>query len=192
MSKDRGPRVNFQIKKSPVRIIDEEGEQLGIMEIDEARTTAEERGLDLVEVAPDARPPVCKIMDYGRYKYEQAKKDKQAKKKQHQVHVKEMKFRPKIDDHDYGHKVAQVREFLEKGDKVKLTIMFRGREMMHKEFGEAILERVKEDLRDISEIEQEAKAEGRNMTMVLVPSRYAQKGPAAEKSEPVTEEIEEE
>ena len=191
MSKERGPRVNFHIKKSPVRIIDEEGEQLGIMEIDEARRTADERGLDLVEVAPNARPPVCKIMDYGRYKYEQAKKDKQAKKKQHQVHVKEMKFRPKIDDHDYEHKVAQVRDFLEKGDKVKLTIMFRGREMMHKEFGEAILERVKKDLKDVSEIEQEAKAEGRNMTMVLAPSKHSQKGPATEKSEPVTEEIEE-
>ena len=191
MSKERGPRVNFQIKKSPVRIIDEEGEQLGIMEIDEARTTADERGLDLVEVAPDARPPVCKIMDYGRYKYEQAKKDKLAKKKQHQVHVKEMKFRPKIDDHDYGHKVAQVRDFLEKGDKVKLTIMFRGREMMHKEFGEAILERIKNDLDDVSEIEQETKAEGRNMTMVLVSSRHAQKGPKTEKTEPETEEIEE-
>jgi len=183
VSKDRGPRVNYQIKISPVRIIDEEGEQLGIMEIDEARTIAEERGLDLVEVAPNARPPVCKIMDYGRYKYEQAKKDKVAKKKQHQVTVKEMKFRPKIDDHDYEYKVAHVREFLEKGDKVKLTIMFRGREMMHQEFGEAILIRVREDLEDISEVEQEPKADGRNMTMVLTPTRYAQKSPAKEESQ---------
>ena len=183
MSKDRGPRVNFQIKISPVRIIDEEGEQLGIMEIDEARTIAEERGLDLVEVAPNARPPVCKIMDYGRYKYEQAKKEKQAKKKQHQITVKEMKFRPKIDDHDYEYKVAHVREFLEKGDKVKLTIMFRGREMMHQEFGEAILDRIVEELKDISVVEQEAKTDGRNMTMVLTPARYAQKSPVKEKVE---------
>lgn len=175
MSKDRGPRVNYQIKITPVRIIDEEGEQLGIMAIDEARSIADERGLDLVEVAPNARPPVCKIMDYGRYKYEQAKKDKLAKKKQHQVTVKEMKFRPKIDDHDYEYKVAHVREFLEKGDKAKLTIMFRGREMMHQEFGEAILERVKEDLADVSIVEQEPKSEGRNMTMVLAPSRIPQK-----------------
>lgn len=183
MAKDRGPRVNYQIKISPVRIIDEEGEQLGIMEIDEARSAAEERGLDLVEVAPNARPPVCKIMDYGRYKYEQSKKDKLAKKKQHQVTVKEMKFRPKIDDHDYEYKVEHVREFLEKGDKVKLTVMFRGREMMHKEFGEAILDRVWKDVEDISEVEQVPKTDGRNMTMVLTPTRDAQKSPSKENSE---------
>jgi translation initiation factor IF-3 len=171
VTKERGPRVNHQIKISPVRIIDEDGEQLGIMEVYEARTIAEERGLDLVEVAPTARPPVCKIMDYGKYKYEQAKQAKEAKKKQHQVHVKEMKFRPKIDDHDYDFKVAHVREFLEKGDKVKLTIMFRGREMMHQEFGLAILKRVEADLADLSMVEQEPKSEGRNMTMVLAPSR---------------------
>ena len=150
MTKERGPRVNQQIRISPVRIIDEDGEQLGIMEVHAARQIAEERGLDLVEVAPTARPPVCKIMDFGKYKYEQAKRDKEAKKKQHQVTVKEMKFRPKIDDHDYEFKVAHVREFLEKGDKAKLTIMFRGREMMHQEFGLAILERVRDDLSDIS------------------------------------------
>lgn len=201
MSKDRGPRVNFQIKISPVRIIDEEGEQLGIMEVDEARRIAEERGLDLVEVAPNARPPVCKIMDYGRYKYEQAKKDKLAKKKQHQVTVKEMKFRPKIDDHDYEYKVDHVREFLEKGDKAKITIMFRGREMMHMEFGEAILERVKKDLADVSLVEQEAKTEGRNMTMVLAPARggprpvvkeEVEEEEAVELDEVVVEEFEEE
>jgi translation initiation factor IF-3 len=165
--------VNQQIRISPVRIIDEDGEQLGIMEVHAARQIAEERGLDLVEVAPTARPPVCKIMDYGKYKYEQAKRDKEAKKKQHQVTVKEMKFRPKIDDHDYEFKVAHVREFLEKGDKAKLTIMFRGREMMHQEFGLAILERVRDDLSDISGVEQEPKSEGRNMTMVLAPLRGA-------------------
>ncbi len=171
MNKDRGPRVNYQIRITPVRVIDEDGEQLGILEVDEARRAAEERGLDLVEVAPNARPPVCKIMDYGRYKYEQAKKEKEAKKKQHQVTVKEMKFRPKIDDHDYAFKVDHVREFLEKGDKTKLTIMFRGREMMHPEFGEAILMRVKDDLADIAVVEQEPKLEGRNMTMVIAPAR---------------------
>ncbi len=165
--------MNQQIRISPVRIIDEDGEQLGIMEVHAARQIAEERGLDLVEVAPTARPPVCKIMDYGKYKYEQAKRDKEAKKKQHQVTVKEMKFRPKIDDHDYEFKVAHVQEFLEKGDKVKLTIMFRGREMMHQEFGLAILERVRDDLSDISGVEQEPKSEGRNMTMVLAPLRGA-------------------
>ncbi len=165
--------MNQQIRISPVRIIDEDGEQLGIMEVHAARQIAEERGLDLVEVAPTARPPVCKIMDFGKYTSEQAKRDTEAKKKQHQVTVKEMKFRPKIDDHDYEFKVAHVREFLEKGDKAKLTIMFRGREMMHQEFGLAILERVRDDLSDISGVEQEPKSEGRNMTMVLAPLRGA-------------------
>jgi translation initiation factor IF-3 len=173
--------VNHQIRISPVRVIDEDGEQLGILEVHAARQIAEERGLDLVEVAPTARPPVCKIMDYGKYKYEQAKREKEAKKKQHQTLVKEMKFRPKIDDHDYDFKVSHVREFLEKGDKTKLTIMFRGREMMHQEFGLAILQRVKEDLADISSVEQEPKTEGRNMTMVLAPLRGGRsRGPAEE------------
>jgi translation initiation factor IF-3 len=181
VSRERGPRVNHQIRISPVRVIDEDGEQLGILEVHAARQIAEERGLDLVEVAPTARPPVCKIMDYGKYKYEQAKREKEAKKKQHQTLVKEMKFRPKIDDHDYDFKVSHVREFLEKGDKTKLTIMFRGREMMHQEFGLAILQRVKEDLADISSVEQEPKTEGRNMTMVLAPLRGGRsRGPAEE------------
>jgi len=182
--------VNFQIRISPVRVIDEDGEQLGILEVEDARRAAEERGLDLVEVAPNARPPVCKIMDYGRYKYEQAKKDKEAKKKQHQVTVKEMKFRPKIDDHDYNFKVAHVREFLEKGDKVKLTIMFRGREMMHPEFGEAILIRVTEDLADIATVEQSPKLEGRNMTMVVAPSRGGGKPRSKEDGDAASEETE--
>ena len=188
MSTDRGPRVNYQIKISPVRVIDDEGAQLGIMEAHEARKIAEERGLDLVEVAPNARPPVCKIMDYGRYKYEQAKKEKEARKKQHQITIKEMKFRPKINDHDYDFKVAHVREFLEKGDKVKLTIMFRGREMMHQEFGRAILDRVKVDIGDIAVVEQEPKSEGRNMTMVVAPSKSA--SVAAKKHESTDEEDE--
>jgi len=189
VSNDRGPRVNYQIKISPVRVIDDEGAQLGIMEVHEARQIAEERGLDLVEVAPNARPPVCKIMDYGRYKYEQAKKEKEARKKQHQITIKEMKFRPKINDHDYDFKVAHVREFLEKGDKVKLTIMFRGREMMHQEFGRAILDRVKIDIEDVAVVEQEPKSEGRNMTMVVAPSRS---GSAAAKKQEHSEEADEE
>ncbi len=191
--KDRGPRVNYQIRISPVRVIDEDGEQLGILEVEQARQAAEERGLDLVEVAPNARPPVCKIMDYGRYKYEQAKKEKEAKKKQHQVTVKEMKFRPKIDDHDYEFKVAHVREFLEKGDKAKLTIMFRGREMMHPEFGEAILLRVVEDLQDVAVVEQEPKLEGRNMTMVIAPGHggFRNRPPVAEESDSEAEEVDE-
>ncbi len=189
MSTERGPRVNYQIKIASVRVIDDEGAQLGIMEVHEARRIAEERGLDLVEVAPNARPPVCKIMDYGRYKYEQAKKEKEARKKQHHITVKEMKFRPKIDDHDYDFKVAHVREFLEKGDKVKLTIMFRGREMMHQEFGRAILDRVKEDIADLAIVEQTPKSEGRNMTMVVAPSRSESAGVKKQES---TEETDEE
>lgn len=188
MSKDRGPRVNYQIKIASVRVIDDEGAQLGIMEVHEARRTAEERGLDLVEVAPNARPPVCKIMDYGRYKYEQAKKEKEAKKKQHHIAIKEMKFRPKIDDHDYDFKVAHVREFLEKGDKVKLTIMFRGREMMHQEFGRAILDRIKVDIEDLAIVEQEPKSEGRNMTMVVAPARGV--SASVKRQEPTEEEEE--
>ena len=158
------------------------------MEVHEARRTAEERGLDLVEVAPNARPPVCKIMDYGRYKYEQAKKEKEAKKKQHHIAIKEMKFRPKIDDHDYDFKVAHVREFLEKGDKVKLTIMFRGREMMHQEFGRAILDRIKVDIEDLAIVEQEPKSEGRNMTMVVAPARGV--SASVKRQEPTEEEEE--
>jgi translation initiation factor IF-3 len=152
-------------------LIDAEGEQVGIVSIDDAKEAAADRGLDLVEVAPNARPPVVRIMDYGKYKYEQARKAREAKKKQHQVRVKEIKLRPKIEEHDLNFKSGHARRFLEEGNKVKLTMMFRGREMTHPELGEEVLEEFAESLSDVGQIEIQAKLEGRNMTMVLAPKR---------------------
>ncbi len=166
------PRVNNQIRISPVRLISAEGEQVGIVSIDQARAAAAERGLDLVEVAPTAQPPVVRIMDYGKYKYEQARKARESKKKQHQVRVKEIKLRPKTDDHDLGFKAGHARRFLAEGNKVKVTMRFRGREMTHTELGLAVLERFAEALAEHGQIEEEARLEGRNMSMVLAPKRH--------------------
>ncbi len=154
-----------------MRLIDEEGEQIGIVSIEDAREAADERDLDLVEVAPNARPPVVRIMDYGKYKYEQARKARESKKKQHQMKVKEIKFRPKIEEHDLNFKAGHARRFLEEGNKVKLTMMFRGREMTHTELGEEVLQEFAEGLSDIGEIESQPKMEGRNMHMLLAPRR---------------------
>jgi translation initiation factor IF-3 len=152
-----------------VRVISGDGEQLGVLSVDEALAIAEERGLDLVEVAPTARPPVVKIMDYGKFKFEEAKAARAAKKKQHVIQVKEVKYRPGIDDHDFDFKTRHAREFLKDGNKVKVTMMFRGRQMARPDMGKAVLDRVAEALLDIGKIEFEAKLEGRNMTMVLAP-----------------------
>ncbi len=157
------------IRISPVRVISDTGEQLGVLAIEEALAAAEERGLDLVEVAPMARPPVVKIMDYGKYKFEEAKAARPAKKKQHVIELKEVKFRPGIDEHDFDFKTRHAREFLEDGNKVKVTMMFRGRQIAHVELGKAVLDRVAADLADVAKVEIEAKLEGRNMTMVLAP-----------------------
>lgn len=165
------PRVNDQIRISPVRLVDAEGEQVGIVSIDDARSAAAERGLDLVEVAPMARPPVVRIMDYGKYKYEQARKARESRKKQHQVKVKEIKLRPKIEEHDINFKAGHARRFLSEGNKVKLTMRFRGREMSHSELGAAVLKEFADELSDVGQVEEEAKMEGRNMTMVLAPKR---------------------
>ncbi len=162
-------RVNERIRISPVRLIDETGEQIGILPTDEARAMAVEQGLDLVEVAPNSRPPVCRIMDYGKYKYEQARKNREAKKKQHTVTVKEIKMRPKIETHDFDFKLRHARRFLEEGDKVKFTLRFRGREMTHPELGERVLIRVKEELAELATIESDVKREGRQMTMLMAP-----------------------
>lgn len=162
-------RVNDRIRISPVRLIDQDGEQIGIVATDEARDIAFEAGLDLVEVAPNSRPPVCRIMDYGKYKYEQARKAKEAKKKQHTITVKEIKLRPKIEEHDYGFKMRHARRFLDDGDKVKFTLRFRGREMTHPELGERVLEKIKEDLGDTIVVESDIKREGRTMTMLVGP-----------------------
>ncbi len=139
------------------------------MSSDEALTMAQEQGYDLVEVAPKSTPPVCRIMDYGKYKYEQSKRAKEAKKHQHVIHIKEMKFRPKTEDHDYQFKLKHVISFLESGDKVKATVRFRGREMTHIELGRRILEKIIVDTQDIASVEQQPKLEGRNMTLVVAP-----------------------
>ncbi|UCD65258.1 MAG: translation initiation factor IF-3 [Candidatus Zixiibacteriota bacterium] len=162
-------RINRRIRVSPVRLIGPDGDQLGIVPTDQALQRAEEYGLDLVEVAPTSRPPVCRILDYGKFKYELSKKDRLAKKKQHSFHLKEMRYRPKIDEHDFNFKTRHVREFLESGSKVKVFVMFRGREMAHTEYGRKILDRVAEELKDISLIENEPKLEGRTMAMILGP-----------------------
>ncbi len=154
-----------------MRLIDDQGGQLGIVPIEEARVAAQSKGLDLVEVAPTARPPVVRIMDYGKYKYEQARKAREAKKKQHNVRVKEVKLRPKIEEHDFNFKSGHARRFLEEGNKVKLTMMFRGREMTHTELGAAVLARFADELEDVGQREAEPKLEGRNMSMMLAPRR---------------------
>jgi len=162
-------RVNEQIRISPVRLIGADGEQVGIVSIEEARRAAEERGLDLVEVAAMARPPVVKVMDYGKYRFEKAKAEKAAKKKQHIIHLKEVKYRPGVSDHDFDFKTRHARRFLEEGNKVKLTMMFRGRQVTHPELGREVLLRVFAELEDIAKVEMHPKLEGRNMTMVLAP-----------------------
>lgn len=164
-------RVNERIRISPVRLIDENGDQLGIVATDEARTLASDRGLDLVEVAPNARPPVCRFMDYGKYKYEQARKAREAKKKQHVIQVKEVKLRPKIEEHDIQFKMRHARRFLEEGHKVKFTLMFRGREVTHPELGVRLLEQVKDELEELGEIESDISHEGRTMTMLMGPKK---------------------
>jgi translation initiation factor IF-3 len=169
LDRERRVRVNRQIRISPVRVVTAEGEQLGVLSVEEALAAAQERGLDLVEVAPTARPPVVKIMDYGKFKFEEAKAARAAKKKQHVIHLKEVKYRPGIDDHDFDFKTRHAREFLGDGNKVKVTMMFHGRQMAHPELGRAVLDRVAADLEDICKVEQPAKQDGRNMIMVLAP-----------------------
>ena len=146
-----------------------DGEQIGVLPVEEALDMAREQGYDLVEVAPKASPPVCRIMDYGKYKYEQSKRAKEAKKHQHTIHVKEMKFRPKTEDHDYQFKLKHVRKFLGEGNKAKMTVRFRGREMAHIDRGRKILEKLVEDTQDIAAVELPPKMEGRNMVLVLGP-----------------------
>ena len=164
-------RINREIRVTPIRVIGPESEQLGILATPDALRKAEELGYDLVEVSPTAQPPVCKIMDFGKYKYEQDQRRKESRRKASNVVIKEMKFRPKIDEHDYDTKMKHVERFLEEGSKVKLTIMFRGREMAHPELGRRILERVAERVAEIAIIESAPKQDGRNMTMVLNPIR---------------------
>ena len=165
----RGPRVNRQIRISPVRVIGADGGQLGVMEVDAALSAAVEQGLDLVEVAPLARPPVVRIMDYGKYKFEMAKQARQAKKKQHVIQIKEVKYRPGIEKHDFDTKTNHARRFLSEGNKVKVTLMFRGRQIAHPELGRAVVDRVATTLADVAKIETDARLEGKALTMILTP-----------------------
>ncbi len=164
-----------------------EGEMIGVMSNKEALERAQQAGLDLIEIAPNATPPVCKIMDFGKFKYQEAKKEKQARKKQHTVKLKEIKLRPKTDDHDYGYKMKHAREFLEEGDRVKITIVFRGREMAHLEFGKAVLERIKTDLTDIATVEMEERMIGKRMTCLLIPIPSKIRSQKKEKKEAVAD-----
>jgi translation initiation factor IF-3 len=164
-------RINDRIRARAVRLIAADGEQLGVKPLPEALAIAREQGLDLVEVAAQADPPVCRIMDFGRYKYEQDQRRKESRKKQSNVVIKEMKFRPKIDEHDYTTKMKHVVRFLRQGAKVKLTIMFRGREMAHPEIGRQILQRVADDVAELAIVESAPRQDGRNMTMVLHPQK---------------------
>lgn len=169
-------RINEQIRARQVRVVDDEGNQLGIMSPQDAIREAEAKELDLVEVAPTAVPPVCRIMDYGKFKYEQKRRARESRKNQHTVTVKEIKFRPKIDKHDFEYKKQHVREFLEEGNKVKITVMFRGREMAHPEFGREILVKVVEETADLCTGDYNpagTRLEGRNMSIVLQPSKIA-------------------
>ncbi len=152
-----------------MRLIDEEGENVGVVDTNAALERAANANLDLVEISPDAEPPVCKIMDYGKFKFEQQKKAAEARKKQKTVEIKEIKMRPAIDDHDYDVKVRAIRRFFEGGDKVKVTLRFRGREMAHQELGRKVLERVKAEVDGIAKVESEPRMEGRQMVMVLAP-----------------------
>jgi translation initiation factor IF-3 len=168
-----------------VRVVTEEGEALGVMDTRDAIATARERGVDLVEIAPNAQPPVCKLIDYGKFLYEQKKKAHEAKKKQVTVQVKEIKFRPGTDDHDYNYRMEHAREWLEDGDKVRAAIAFRGREMTHRELGAKILKRLTQDLGDIADVEVAPKMEGYQMFTIFVPKKTPAKKPAAPSPAPV-------
>ena len=161
--------MNERIRAQSIRLVGVDGEQIGVVSVEEGLKLAQEQGYDLVEVAPKASPPVCRIMDYGKYKYEQSKRAKEAKKHQHTILVKEMKFRPKTEDHDYQFKLKHIRKFLADGNKAKITVRFRGREMAHTELGRKILERLAQDTQDMASVEQQPKMEGRNMILVLGP-----------------------
>lgn len=164
-----GPRVNEMIRVPQVRLVDHDGEMVGVVSVDDAIRRAQDVGLDLVEVSPNADPPVCKILDYGKFKYDAQKRANEARKKQKTIDVKEIKMRPGIDDHDYGVKMRSINRFLDDGDKVKVTMRFRGREMVHQDLGMKVLMKVRDELEEKGKVEQMPRLEGRQMTMVLAP-----------------------
>jgi translation initiation factor IF-3 len=171
-TRETGPRVNERIRATEIRLIGAEGENIGVITPERAMVLAEEAGLDLVEISPNATPPVAKIMDFGKYKYETQKKESEARKKQHIIEIKEIKFRPNTDTHDYEVKMRSVVKFLEGGDKVKITLRFRGREMAHAELGRKLLERVADDVIEFGKIEAIPRLEGRQMTMMINPVKH--------------------
>ena len=164
--------VNRDIKAKQIRVIDPDGKQLGIFDLEEALRMADEYGLDLVEVAPNAQPPVCRIMDYGKYRYQQAKKMKDAKKRQTIIQVKEVKLSPKTEEHDLRYKIQHIKRFLSEGNRAKITIVFRGREIAHPDVAKRVIDRILEELKDISIVDQVPKMEGRRMTFVLRPAQH--------------------
>lgn len=164
-----GPRVNDEIRNREVQLINAEGTNLGNIDIQTALKMAQDAGLDLVEISPNNNPPVCKILDYGKFKFQAQKKAAEARKRQKVVEIKEVKLRPMIDDHDYDVKMKSMQRFFEEGDKVKITLRFRGREMAHQELGTQLLERIKGDVSEIAKVEQDARFEGRQVVMVLAP-----------------------
>ncbi|MGZ5862757.1 MAG: translation initiation factor IF-3 [Methyloceanibacter sp.] len=166
-SRNRGPRVNSQIDSPTVRLVAANGDMVGVVPIRQALDMAVEAGLDLVEISPNAEPPVAKILDYGKFKYQEQKRRNEARKKQKVIEIKEIKMRPTIDDNDYNVKMRAMRRFLEEGDKVKVTVRFRGREMLHQDLGLAVLHRVRDDLLEAAKVEQHPKMEGRQLTMVI-------------------------
>jgi translation initiation factor IF-3 len=161
--------VNWEIRSPEVRVIDADGKQVGILAVKEAIRLAEEQGLDLVEVAPGASPPVCRVMNYGKYKYQQNKRSQEAKKHQTVIHVKEVKVRPRTEEHDYQFKLRHILRFLEEGNKVKVSLLFRGREIAHPEFGREMLARIQESVKEKAVVEQTPRMEGRIMVMILSP-----------------------
>ncbi len=169
LQKEEGHKINFRIDSREVRLIGADGANLGVVPTRQALAMAEEANLDLVEVSPDAKPPVAKILDYGKFKYQEQKKANEARKNQKVIEIKEIKMRPMIDDHDYDVKLKAIRRFFEEGDKVKITLRFRGREMAHQELGQQLLDRVKKDTVEIAKVESEPRFEGRQIVMVLAP-----------------------
>lgn len=161
--------INWGIRAQEVRVIDSEGKQAGIMPLKEAMKIAEEQGLDLVEVAPNAKPPVCRVMNYGKYKYQQSKRSQEARKHQTVIQVKEVKLRPRTEEHDFQFKLRHAKRFLSEGNKVKISILFRGRELAHPEFGRDMMNRFLEEVKDLMVVEQAPRLEGRNMVMVVAP-----------------------
>ena len=168
-TKPKGPRANNRISSPEVQVIDSDGENLGILNLQEAIKKAKEANLDLIEIAANAKPPVCKIMDMGKYKYDQQKKLNQAKKKQKKIELKEIKLRPVTEVHDYTFKIKNAQKFLSKGDKVKFTIRFKGREMQHSKLGNDLMEKIKQDMQSIGKVELQPKLDGRQMIMVIQP-----------------------